>query len=191
MKLNLVVHLKQLDEDSLAKQVFDEQIRHNWPGLAKEAKDICQKWKMDNVTREEEEVKSKKMWKRIIQMKAKEEEGRELREKMKKYQKLQDVIEEDYGKKSYLDEMSSKDAKLWFRVRSKMIKCKMNFSSDKKNRETLWLCDCGCIDTQSHLMWCRQLDHLREGSVLDSDQDILDFLKKAFQFREEKNMDSL
>ena len=145
MKLNLMVHLKKLDQSSLAKQVLDEQIRHDWPGLAKEAKEICQKWKMENVTREEEEVKSKKVWKRMIQKKAKEEEGKELRERMKTYQKLQDKIEEDYGKKAYFDKMSSKDAKLWFRVRSKMIKCKMNFSSDKKNSDSLWLCECGCI----------------------------------------------
>ena len=100
---------------------------------------------MENVTREEEEVKSKKVWKRMIQKKAKEEERKELRERMKTYQKLQDKIEEDYGKKAYFDKMSSKDAKLWFWVRSKMIKCKMNFSSDKKNSDSLWLCECGCI----------------------------------------------
>ena len=186
MKLNLIVHLKKLDEASLAKQVLDEQIRHDWPGLAKEAKEICQKWKMENVTREEEEVKSKKVWKRLIQKKAKEEEEKDLKERMKKYQKLQDVIDEDYGRKSYFDEMTMKDSKLWFRVRSKMIKCKMNFSSDKKNSDTLWLCECGCVDTQSHLMWCEQYAQLREGRALDSDQDILDYLKSILLLREEK-----
>ena len=55
MKLILVVHLKKLDESSLAWQVLDEQIRHDWPGLAKEAKEIFQKWKMQDFTKEEHE----------------------------------------------------------------------------------------------------------------------------------------
>ena len=185
MKLNLVVHLHKLDQSSLAKQVLDEQIRHDWPGLAKEAKEICQNWKMENVTKEDEKIKSKKVWKRVIQKKAKEEEEKDLRGKMKKYQKLQDVIDEEYGKKPYLDEMTFKDAKLWFRIRSKMIKCKMNFSSDKKNSDTLWLCECGFVDTQSHLMWCQEHAYLREGRDLFSDQDILEYLKRVISAREE------
>ena len=35
-KLNLLHHIKNLDKDTLAKQVYDEQSSHGWPGLVSE-----------------------------------------------------------------------------------------------------------------------------------------------------------
>ena len=40
-KIWFVLHLKQLDEESLASQVYKEQITNKWPGLAEEVENIC------------------------------------------------------------------------------------------------------------------------------------------------------
>ena len=40
-KISLVLHIKQLDEDTLASQVYREQVRNKWPGLAEEVDKIC------------------------------------------------------------------------------------------------------------------------------------------------------
>ena len=37
----MVLHLRSLDEASLARQIYEEQKEKGWPGLAREAKDIC------------------------------------------------------------------------------------------------------------------------------------------------------
>ena len=39
-KLNLAIHIKTQKEECLSKQVFDEQLRQGWPGLAKEVKEV-------------------------------------------------------------------------------------------------------------------------------------------------------
>ena len=41
-KVMLVMHLRQLGEGTLASQVYREQVEKGWPGLAKEAKTICE-----------------------------------------------------------------------------------------------------------------------------------------------------
>ena len=37
----MVIHLRSLDETTLARRVYEEQKEKNWPGLAKETKNIC------------------------------------------------------------------------------------------------------------------------------------------------------
>ena len=45
-KLSMILHIRGLDQDSLAKRIWAEQMAFNWPGLAKEAAKICIKLKM-------------------------------------------------------------------------------------------------------------------------------------------------
>ena len=40
-KCMLVHHLKGLEDDTLAKMIYEEQRRNNWPGLAAEVSEIC------------------------------------------------------------------------------------------------------------------------------------------------------
>ena len=40
-KLNFINSLKNLDGDTLAKQVFDQQVKHKWPGLVMECDRLC------------------------------------------------------------------------------------------------------------------------------------------------------
>ena len=37
----MVIHLRSLDETTLARGVYEEQKEKDWPGLAKETKNIC------------------------------------------------------------------------------------------------------------------------------------------------------
>ena len=48
-KLLLVLHLRTLEEDSLAGWVYKEQIKYVWPGLAEKAKEICKILKIEDV----------------------------------------------------------------------------------------------------------------------------------------------
>ena len=40
-KIMMVLHLRSLDEKSLARQVYEEQKLKDWPGLARETRNIC------------------------------------------------------------------------------------------------------------------------------------------------------
>ena len=40
--------IRQLDEDSIASQLYEEQKRENWPGLVKETKHICKELNIED-----------------------------------------------------------------------------------------------------------------------------------------------
>ena len=103
--------------------------------------------------------------------------------------KLEALKEEDFGTKEYLKEMKMEDARLHFRIRSRTIKCKMNQPSDARNKASLWRCSaCGQIDSQKHLMICPSFRDLREGKSLESDEDIVEYIKKVLKIREKLDL---
>ena len=50
-KLTFINNIKHQSDDSLAKQVLVEQINNEWPGLAKEAKEMCAYLNIADITR--------------------------------------------------------------------------------------------------------------------------------------------
>ena len=48
-KLALISHIKSMDEKSLASQIYREQLEKGWPGLAKEAKEICEELEIEDI----------------------------------------------------------------------------------------------------------------------------------------------
>ena len=190
-KLNLVVHLKKLNDDALAKQVYEEQLKHGWPGLVSEAQDLCRKINLPDIsTKTRKEIKL--TWKNNIRRAVEEINGKELEEEIQrtdKYQKLNEMKTEKYGQKEYLEEMDLNKARLFFRIRTRMIKCRMNQSSDRGNSAALWRCSaCGYVDSQSHLLHCPAFQELREGKSLDSDLDLVDYFSKVLDMREVLNL---
>ena len=53
----LAHHLQGLGEDTLARQVWEQQVAQQWPGLAKEVEKICAKLGIESVTTTRLEVK--------------------------------------------------------------------------------------------------------------------------------------
>ena len=45
----LVLHLRQLGEGTLAGSIYMEQVARGWPGLAREAAEICKELGIENV----------------------------------------------------------------------------------------------------------------------------------------------
>ena len=117
----------------------------------------------------------------------------DLRDIMKrKYSKLNDIKDESYGMKTYVEEMNIPDARMMMRVRGRMVKCKMNFSCDRANMASSWRChSCmagaargGAVETQSHILFCPAYAALREGKSLSSDKDVVDYFRKVMEIRE-------
>ena len=185
-KLNLIFHIKSLDDKTLAKQVYMEQIKNNWPGLTKEVEDICECLEIVNITKTDDEI-TKYSWKKIVSKAVEKKNNKELKMKMEKYAKLDELKEETECEiKPYLKNLTMKDARMQYRLRVNMFDCKMNYSSDIKNSATLWKCD-SCmtnIDTQSHVLWCPAYAKLREGLSLDNDQDILKYYHEVMKIRD-------
>ena len=47
-KILLVLYIRNLEEKSLARQIYEEQKRNKWPGLATETANICQDLKIQD-----------------------------------------------------------------------------------------------------------------------------------------------
>ena len=104
---------------------------------------------------------------------------------MKKSSKLKDKIEESFEQRGYFKNANIHEARTMFRARSKMLNCKMNYSSDPKFMKDLWLCDSSerAIDQQSHVMICPAYSNLREGKDVNNDEDVARYLAEVMNIR--------
>ena len=100
----------------------------------------------------------------------------ELREEISQSKKLKNskIIEENFGIKKYIHELTLKESRTLFKHRCKITQyVKVNFKNDKNYARKLWKCDhCGNVDTESHLLWCRSYKGLREGLDFSQNKDL-------------------
>ena len=59
----LVYHVSHLDGGSLAKDMLEEQVTNNWPGLASEVSDLCKSMNLEDPSTTE---KSRKMYYNLV-----------------------------------------------------------------------------------------------------------------------------
>ena len=185
-KLGLAFHIKSLEDTTLAKQIYLEQVKNNWPGLTQEVGELCENMSIPNII-SSDQIMSKYSWKKLVKKAVETKNTEELKEKIEGYSKLEELkTETKCEMKPYLKELSMKDARMKYRLRTNSFDCKMNQSSDPKNTASLWKCD-SCmvnIDTQSHVLWCPAYAKLREGKSMDCDQDVLDYFHKVMVIRQ-------
>ena len=177
-KLNFINSPKNADDDFLAKQIYLEQVRNHWPGLATESSKLCEELNLPDITTD---VVSRYDINRRI------EEGnkKEIMEEMKKSSKMKGLADEDFERKPYLEHKNVTEARVKFAQRSAMFPCKTNYMSDPSFREDLFVCDSceSAIDTMSHVMICPAYQQLREGKDVNSDKDVLEYLVAVSRIR--------
>ena len=112
---------------------------------------------------------------------------------MKNYSKLKDgpMINENFAVKDYIKKMTVEDARVNFALRSSMYDVSFNYRSDPKNAAELWRCDScmsGHIQTQSHILYCEAFADLRKDRDLNSDKDLVDYMKSVLIIREKLDL---
>ena len=98
-KLNLCIHLKKLNKNDLAKQVYEEQLRNGYPGLVTECQKLCEQIGIPDVTRERAKKISKNQWKSRIKEAVEKKNGMELKKSMERLEKLEVMKGEEYNQK--------------------------------------------------------------------------------------------
>ena len=188
-KLALIHHIKNLDNASLAKQIYEEQTSYGWPGLVSECVDIMEEWEITDITQGKDNF-SKQQWKTKVKNGAIQQNSKLLSKEIEKSSKLEVMKTENYGEKPYITEMNMHDARINFQLRSRMFLCKMNYLNHPQYKAELWKCDScqTCIDSQSHILYCPAYQQLREGKSLSSDQDIVTYFKEVLQIRLKLNL---
>ena len=183
-KLLFLHHLLSLPNDSLAKEILKKQKENGWPGLYLE----CQNHLEEIELEEDPTLLSKNQWKKLVKEKVHVKNKNDLLEEVKKYKKLshEKWMTEEYGIKSYLINMSLQQARTLFSIRAEVLPTiQMNFKNKPEYVQNLWKCKCGEDDVQSHLIYCRSYEHLREGLNLEeSEKDLVYFYQKVVRERE-------
>ena len=80
-KLALLHHITQLDNTSLAKQVYTEQNERGWPGLVAECKQLSNDWQVPDITEPGCNI-SKVEWKTMLKKEAKFQNSKWLMERI-------------------------------------------------------------------------------------------------------------
>ena len=125
----LAHHLQGLGEDTLARQVWEQQVAQQWPGLAKEVKKICAKLGIESVTTTRLEVKC--YWKLVTKAcHSKNEEN--LRKASESIKKCERIAFNKYGKQEYFSEKNLENARNMFKTRFGMTDLAGNFKNYMK-----------------------------------------------------------
>ena len=180
-KLMFVHHVKNLSDTALAKQVWKEQIRNGWPGLAKEATKLCSELGIEDVNKTK---CSKGEWKKVVRTACKNKDMAEMLEGLKGKTKYEELKMGDCEIKTYMGNKSLKQVRDIFRVRTHMVEgFKANFKNMYKGQDTN--CDAcrQASDSQCHALVCKAYDDLREGMDINKDADLVTFFKKVMERR--------
>ena len=144
----MIIHIRDLDKDSLANKVYEEQKANKWPGLAQETKAICEKLGIEdcNIT-----SLSKGDYRKLVTA-ACHKKNEEIIRNEASEKKCQRIRDEEYGKKDYIYSQTISDTRKWYRTRYFLQLFAGNFSHDKKYAKSDWLCRCQeAIEEEVHI----------------------------------------
>ena len=187
-KINFAKYLKTQDSSSLSQQIFTEQEKLKFPGLVTEVDEIVKN--LDIVEEYNDKNVKLKKFKNISKKKISSENEKQLRQRMKKYKKMDELKDEKFEIKDYLKSMNLNQIRSHFKYRTKMLKVKFNYKNVNAYSHSNWLCD-SCekaVDTQSHILWCPAYKNLREGKDINSDDDLMEYIGKVMTIREKLNL---
>ena len=189
-KIMMVMKIQQQEPASLARRVYEEQLRLAWPGLAAEVTEICEKVNLPDVNHNivrKEDIKEAIFWNHYANMK----------EDMEKFSKLEKIKHEDYrAEQDYMKDKSIEKIRSQFRIRTQLVAMfKDNFRNkhrtlprgEEDEDPGLQCEDCeGARDTQAHCLECPAWEEAREDLNLTFAEDMVLYFRRVLEGREER-----
>ena len=118
------------------------------------------------------------------------------------YSKLRNkgLEDESLEIKSYVTDLTLRDARMKYRLRSSTLPLKMNMKSEPAFAAVSWRCNSCfssgtrgesmmCPETDTHVLWCPAYAPLREGLSLSRDSDVIQYFRSVLKIREEMSSD--
>ena len=120
MKLLLLNHVALLDNECIAKKVFEEE-KECEMGLVNEVKDFLLS---NNLSKNMIEQFSKKEWSRLISNAIEEKNKQDLMSLMRNQKKInnEEILDEQFELKDYMTNLTYEDAVIKFKLRAKVLK---------------------------------------------------------------------
>ena len=158
----------QKNEDELVSKVFKAQ--KLFPVKDDFVNQIIEDKEEIGLLLTESEIKfmKKTKFKNLVKEKIRVSAHSYLLQKKEKLSKL-DNLTSDFNFKEYLstDKLSISEKQLLFKLRTRMIPVKGNFSSMYKDDLSCHLCNMNLKESQEHLLSCSFLTHVNEGSSVE------------------------
>ena len=190
-KVMLVKRLQSQEITSLARMIYEEQLRLGWPGLAEEVKKICLEIGLPDVN--QVMVKKEKVKEMIYY-----HHYKDMKDQLYKSSKLDRIKHEDFRKEqSYMEDRSIDRCRTKFRIRTEMMKTfKDNYRSKYRERGRgeeeddpgLQCKDCSephSPDSQSHCLRCPAWENMRTGLDLEDIEDLVTYFQRVLAGRDE------
>ena len=185
-KIILVLQIRSLNKETLARKIYEEQKKNNWPGLIKETKEICKALDIEDVN---ETMQNAKDYRNLVKLALKAKDKTINEELAKDKEKCKKIMKDGYGKKEYFTNKKIKDVREMFQTRTGMLPFAGNYSKDKRFSKTDWRCRCNNkIEDEKHILEeCHLYKDIREKyeSQLEEDEKLKDFFKDILKRRDE------
>ena len=160
----------------MAKEIYTEQLQHDWRGLAREVKEICEEIGVSNIN--EEDVSKEELEDGIYYHNYKE-----MKLDISGYKKLEAIKHDDLTElPDYMNDKSIENARMAFRIRSGMVnRIKTNYKGSCKHNLACEKCDICENETQCHAMVCGGWAHQRDGLDLSKMSDMVVFFRRLLE----------
>ena len=151
-------NILHMGENELVRKVFNIQkvysCKNDWVIQIKEDLEMC------NIELSEEEIRNmrKYSFRRLVNKKVKEAATKYLMNLKKKHSKC-DEINFSSGMKEYLKSsiISTEEKRMLFAMKTRMVDVKSNYRNKYKHDLSCTLCRENCVESEEHLLKCREL----------------------------------
>ena len=182
-KIMLVMHIRSLEENTLANQIYEEQKKMHWPGLATETYNICLELNIEDCN---STMVTKSEYRKIVIQACHRKNEEKLRALARG--KCDRINHEEYGKKQYLSKKNIFHVRQQYRSRFKMQLFAGNYSHDRRFKNSDWLCLCKeSREDESHLTsgQCKVYGDLSEKYTdLTNDESLVQFFSEVLARRD-------
>jgi hypothetical protein len=188
-KVMLIHHIRSLSQESIASQMYSEQVRNNWPGLAREAEDICINLNIEDVNLTS---LSRCQYARVVDTAISRKEDEDMKTDTVDSTKMRNIRKDTWGIKEYVKNGNLYTVRSTWEIRAFMLRVAGNYSHHSKYLATGWLCQACRLqvrEDQDHLGSCAGYEDLREGKDMDDDNELVKFYQAVMRRREQEGWD--
>ena len=185
----LAHHLRNLGSEALASEMYHEQVRNNWPGLAREAEEICEQLGIQSINKS---VLSRKQFSQLIDAVLVQKEDELLKEGSVNKEKMKRISCDQWGMKEYVRTGNLYSVRSTWEARAYMLRVAGNYSHHSRYLATGWLCQACQLqvrEDQDHLADCSGYKDLREGKNMEDDKELVEFYQAVMRRREKQGWD--
>jgi hypothetical protein len=173
-KCQLLLQIQRLDKEALARQIYEQAEEHDWPGLGRDVRAICEEIQIPDINKysiDKKEIRSliyEGHYKGMIKM-------------FDQSKKLQDIKNDDFRTfQNYFHDKNLYNARLKFKIRAKMVEnVPGNFKNCYKYNETGLNChNCLVELSQNHLSVCPAREKFRDGLDMSKLDDMVIYVRR-------------